>query len=314
MKDTTIVSWPEYKSILRDIRKVVFIDEQAVPESDEWDEFDEDPHTLHLLAQDADTPVGTLRIVNDGKQQFKITRLAILKEYRRRGWASRLLKAAMAIIIGQAFERIYLHAQLEAASLYKEFGFKTEGEEFLEAGIAHQTMVFDQSNTGIYESIFASEVLRLDSTQAFTEHAIHQVHNARRQVLMSSSQLRDDIFSNEALVDALSAFARRERHAEVLILVHDKSSVNDRSLPLIRLAQRLSSKVKIKILTEEGLNVESFMCCDTKALIFFNVEDNPPRGFSCYRAKQESKQLSEKFQHHWDHCSDSDPNLRQIFI
>ena len=70
-----IVSWEDEVLTLRAIRTEVFIHEQQVPESLEWDEFD--AISMHVLARNFyGQPVGTARLLPNGH----IGRMAVLKE------------------------------------------------------------------------------------------------------------------------------------------------------------------------------------------------------------------------------------------
>lgn len=68
-----------------DIRKAVFIEEQHVSESDEFDQFDAlGEQCQHVLVYHKNQPVGTgrVRIVD---QTGKLERICILKPYRKYG-------------------------------------------------------------------------------------------------------------------------------------------------------------------------------------------------------------------------------------
>ena len=70
------------------LRRVVFIDEQGVPEQEEIDNLD--PLSLHLLAIDAGTPVGTARVyIADGIA--KIGRVCVLQSHRGKGLGAALI-------------------------------------------------------------------------------------------------------------------------------------------------------------------------------------------------------------------------------
>src|SRR4051812_21748484 len=57
--------WIDDGDALKHVRRVVFIDEQKVPEALEWD--DDDPLSLHALGIDADQrPIATGRLLPDG--------------------------------------------------------------------------------------------------------------------------------------------------------------------------------------------------------------------------------------------------------
>lgn len=126
--------WDEDRTALCGIRRAVFIVEQAVPESLEWD--DEDSVAVHFLALDGDEAVGVARLLSSGQ----IGRLAVAKSHRRQGIGSALLDAAIAKAGAIDLAEVYLHAQLSALPLYQSFGFEPEGDVFDEAGISHQFM------------------------------------------------------------------------------------------------------------------------------------------------------------------------------
>ena len=120
------------------LRRVVFIDEQGVSEAEEVDGLD--GKALHLLAWDADCPVGTARLLVKGPVG-KIGRVCVLPEVRGTGLGAALIEAALAELRKQPEVReAVLGAQSHATGFYEKLGFVAEGEEFLDAGIAHRHM------------------------------------------------------------------------------------------------------------------------------------------------------------------------------
>ena len=119
------------------IRRLVFIDEQHVPEEIEMDA--EDAHAFHALASDGQMAVGCGRMVaHDG--YVKIGRMAVLRERRGEGIGRTILAFLMERAKQQGFGRAVLHAQLTAEGFYLKNGYIPEGEVFEEAGIAHRQM------------------------------------------------------------------------------------------------------------------------------------------------------------------------------
>ena len=47
--ECTLADWDADRSVLEGIRRAVFIEEQRIPESDEWD--DEDATSVHVLVR-----------------------------------------------------------------------------------------------------------------------------------------------------------------------------------------------------------------------------------------------------------------------
>ena len=120
---------------MRAIRTAVFVEEQQVPEDEEWDELD--PVCLHVLAIDpAGRPVGTGRLAGDGK----IGRMAVLRERRGTGVGAAILESLIGTARDRGIDECYMNAQSHALAFYRRFGFEVRGESFLEAGIPHHRM------------------------------------------------------------------------------------------------------------------------------------------------------------------------------
>jgi predicted GNAT family N-acyltransferase len=119
------------------LRRVVFIEEQHVPEELELDE--DDARAFHALALDGSTPVGCGRMVADG-DHVKIGRMAVLRELRGLGIGRLLLRFLMDAARKQGYRKTVLHAQLTAEGFYLKNGYIPIGEVFEEAGIAHRLM------------------------------------------------------------------------------------------------------------------------------------------------------------------------------
>lgn len=126
--------WQRDERALSEVRRRVFIDEQAVPEDLEWD--GEDETAQHWLAFHGDKPIGTARMRAGGH----IGRMAVLADYRQRGVGSRLLRAAIDAARAQGLPDVHLHAQVQAMDFYARHGFVAEGAPFMDAGIPHRAM------------------------------------------------------------------------------------------------------------------------------------------------------------------------------
>ena len=130
-----IADWDTVRTDARAIRWAVFVDEQHVPVELEWDDFD--AVSWHAVAYDgAGAPVATGRLLPDGH----IGRMAVVKSSRGLGIGGTLLEGLMAKAIELGYPELILNAQTAALSFYARYGFKAEGDEFMEAGIAHRAM------------------------------------------------------------------------------------------------------------------------------------------------------------------------------
>lgn len=141
MQNFTIeqVTWTDNLDILRGIRTTVFVEEQNVPQEEEWD--GQDDTAIHVLAMMSNgKPVGTARLLESGQ----IGRMAVLHDYRKRGIGGSMLSRLLKIAAENNIRNLFLNSQFEAIPFYKKFGFIEQGETFMEAGILHRKMVFHE--------------------------------------------------------------------------------------------------------------------------------------------------------------------------
>jgi len=121
------------------VREQVFCREQGVPREVEIDGCDET--ALHLVAvePEGERVIGTLRLLLGGGVA-KVGRVAVERDWRRRGIASRMLDLALARARERGCQQALLASQLDATGLYERAGFAVESDPFEEAGIAHVWM------------------------------------------------------------------------------------------------------------------------------------------------------------------------------
>jgi predicted GNAT family N-acyltransferase len=136
-------SWQDDLRALQSLRREVFILEQGVPETLEWDEHD--AVSLHALALGpAGRPVGTGRLLPDGH----IGRIAVLRDWRSRGVGSAILRFLIEQGQRRGLQSFRLHAQTHALAFYERHGFIAEGNVFKEAGIPHRQMTLSLKPSG----------------------------------------------------------------------------------------------------------------------------------------------------------------------
>lgn len=119
------------------LRLRVFCEEQGVELAAEQDGRDHE--AIHLVAVEGDRLIGTCRLlVEEGTA--RLGRNAVSVEARGRGVGATLLEAADRAAAQAGADRIRLHAQLRARTLYERAGYVPQGDTFLEEGIEHVTM------------------------------------------------------------------------------------------------------------------------------------------------------------------------------
>jgi predicted GNAT family N-acyltransferase len=128
-------SWQHDRPPIERVRRAVFIEEQGIPEREEWDAAD--PACMHVVAfgpnRDA---VGTGRLDPTGK----IGRVAVLPQYRGTGVGAAIVSHLVGLARRQGLAQVHLNAQTSALGFYERLGFRAEGPEFDEVGIPHRRM------------------------------------------------------------------------------------------------------------------------------------------------------------------------------
>lgn len=125
-------------SISMAIREAVFVKEQGVSATLEYDGLDE--AAVHYLLFEDNNPIGTARW-RETAEGIKLERFALLPQCRNKGTGSELLKRVMSDVLAEK-KKIYLHAQEKAVGYYLRAGFEAEGPLFVEANINHYKMVY----------------------------------------------------------------------------------------------------------------------------------------------------------------------------
>ncbi|MGM0833012.1 MAG: GNAT family N-acetyltransferase [Pseudomonadota bacterium] len=136
MSTITIINgdWSTLKDEASEIRRVVFIEEQCVPQEEEWDGRDEE--CRHFIAYLEGQPVGTARLLPDGH----IGRVAVVDGARGAGIGYQLMEAAIQAAQEAGHHHVALSAQLHALAFYQRLGFIAHGDIFMDAGIPHREM------------------------------------------------------------------------------------------------------------------------------------------------------------------------------
>jgi YbgC/YbaW family acyl-CoA thioester hydrolase len=129
------------------LRKAVFIQEQNIPESEEWDA--DDSVALHAIVLNRmNTVVATGRLLPSQQQRSRIGRMAVLRPLRGTGVGQWLLQQLIQQAIQRHDKEVMVHAQCHVQAFYACHGFVVQGEPFDEVGIPHIVMVKTLSASG----------------------------------------------------------------------------------------------------------------------------------------------------------------------
>ena len=123
--------------IVRNIRKKVFTNGMGISESELFDECDETCD--HFLIFDGKNVVGAVRFVTV-KQDIKLERMAILKEFRTKNHGKDCISQSREYYQSKNYSKMFLDSIYFVRNFYKKCGFIEEGEIFQRVGIDHIRM------------------------------------------------------------------------------------------------------------------------------------------------------------------------------
>lgn len=150
------------------------------------------------------------------------------------------------------------------------------------------------------QSKASKDLWLLRSANDFRDHSIKLLSSTSRQISVLSKNLDPSIYGQSQFLDLLSKLARSGSQVEIKFLVKDFKPAIESGHPLIKLAQRLSSKIQLKKLTQEPENNDmGFIICDLRGLLYQN-DETVYQGFANYNAAPEIKSLREEFHYLWE--------------
>ncbi len=123
----------------RQLRIDIFVNEQGVPEENEFDNYD--LQVPHLVLFSDGEPVGTGRIIPYGENTVKIGRIAVKKTKRGLGLGEKVVLELLRKAKEDGVKIVRVGAQTHAVGFYEKCGFSLIGTpEYLEENIPHYDM------------------------------------------------------------------------------------------------------------------------------------------------------------------------------
>ena len=120
------------------IREAVFTREQGVPPELEIDEFDAVATHYLGMREGVALATGRVRILDD---VAKVQRVAVLAGARGTGLGAAVMRHIIEDLRAEGAARaVTLGSQETAVGFYRQLGFVTHGERFMDAGIPHFEM------------------------------------------------------------------------------------------------------------------------------------------------------------------------------
>ena len=124
-------------------RAAVFVVEQNCPYQD-LDGIDKDAY--HVWLKEDGRLVAYLRVIDQGKRLDEVSVGRVISLKRREGLGLRLMKLGISVAKEKfGAKKIMVGAQVYAKPFYEACGFRQVSEEYLEDGIPHIYMLFDET-------------------------------------------------------------------------------------------------------------------------------------------------------------------------
>jgi YbgC/YbaW family acyl-CoA thioester hydrolase len=121
------------------LRRAVFVEEQNIPESLEWDEHD--AVVLHAVARNRlGQVIATGRLLHAEDGVSHIGRMAVHRNLRSGGHGAAVVRVLEEAAQARGDREVALNAQRSAERFYARLGYAVHGEPFEEAGIPHIEM------------------------------------------------------------------------------------------------------------------------------------------------------------------------------
>jgi predicted GNAT family N-acyltransferase len=260
-----LADWHEDEDALHQLRTRVFVDEQSVPEAEEWDGLD--PECVHVIAENAgDGIIGTGRLHPSGK----VGRMAVSAEWRGRGVGAAILRKLLEQAAASGLEAVYLHAQVPVLGFYARFGFVAEGPEFDEAGIPHRLMRLQLPIGTAPEAEEAGGTRRvLRGKEEFADAVADIASMAARSLAIFTPDLEHGIYDSARFLETVKRLVLSRSHARIRVLISDPGRVQNTVNRFLYVGRRLSTFVEFRHLPESLQHrADAFLVADGSALVY----------------------------------------------
>ena len=123
--------------LIREVRKVVFFDEMGIPESEIFDNLDEESD--HFIFIEKNCVVGSVRLRHI-ENYIKLERMVIYREFRLQSFGYDAIKQIIDHYKRKKITKIVLDSIYDIRDFYKKCGFIEVGKVFDRVDLPHITM------------------------------------------------------------------------------------------------------------------------------------------------------------------------------
>ncbi len=295
-----IAAWSreDQRNALLDLRDIVFIQEQGVPEQRERDGLDAD--CWHVLARDeTGQPIGCGRLT----PMQKIGRMAVLPDWRGQGVGVALLRELITRARAQGWPQVALDAQVSAIGFYERAGFVAHGDEFEDANMPHRAMRLTLTHVDKRTAAALRDIGALPATTGDEVAAarLQILADARHRLALRLPRLAMASFASLAELDEIRRIATSGRSALIRVLLHDPDAALRDDHRLIALAQRLPSSIQVRVpMDEVDLGWASACLLNDAGGYLFLPEAERPQGRAARAHRANAAPLQQHFDEVWD--------------
>lgn len=296
---TEVAEWSrdEQRSALLELRRIVFIEGQGVPEARERDGLDGE--CWHVLARDdAGKPIGCGRLT----PAHKIGRMAVLEGWRGQGVGAALLRELVARARNLGWPEVALEAQVSAIGFYQREGFEAHGDVFEDAGLPHRSMrlalpPLEHSAMPLRDP----GILPAGTREETAATRLQLLREASHDVSIRLPLLDNGSFDSPEELEELRRTASSGRSARIRILLHDPEAALRNDHRLITLAQRLPSAIQIRMPVDElDLGYRSSCVLNDAGGYLFLPEADRPSGRAASHDRAGQAPLQRHFDETWE--------------
>lgn len=115
------------------VRMQVFVIERNISLKDEFDSLDQD-ETVYVVIYDDEKPVATGRHNQVDSETIRPGRIAVLKEYRKKGLGEVVVKELEKLGRSNGCSKSVIHGELSAAKFYEKLGYTISSDVYEEDG------------------------------------------------------------------------------------------------------------------------------------------------------------------------------------
>jgi predicted GNAT family N-acyltransferase len=301
-----LADWARDEPALRALRTRVFVEEQSVPEDEEWDGLD--PECTHAVAElPTGEAIGTGRLHPTGK----IGRMAVLAEWRGQWVGAAILRRLLNEAAQLGLETVYLHGQVPVLDFYARFGFVAEGPEFDEAGIPHRLMRLRLPRTQPAPQADPGTRRVLSGKEEFAEAATDVAGVATRSLAIFTPDLEHGVYDSVRFLEAVKRLVLSRSHARIRVLISDPGRVQHTVNRFLYIGRRLSTFIEFRHLPESFQDrKDAFLIGDDTALVYRANADRW-EGMMDTREPRMAAVYLRQFEQMWQ-VSESASDLRQL--